>query len=492
MRLTKYLLFCAAALVLWACGNHSYELDNLQPGKPVGSSPSEMPVMDSRVVSYQQRIWSEQLSGCGSGITDDINILKSWFPYDIKDEQNECNYFAISNTNSSTWFGYLVLAQDKVLYSLVPNRALNDGCVENDDMSCEAILVCDDKANTLKTNIKFSNYTVPNWDCSKWETAPKKGFFPNHPRFSNVTFNVQYARNQASNGGEPTTTVISSKKEIEQYYGKQQIKICDKQGIEQGCNTTQKYSDDYFADNFLVIVGLWEPSGSIRHEVRWIDEDGNIVINRLVPEMGTTDIGSWGIIIELNNNFKFEQFQVLFIQEDIVNPPCKIAAKQAYGYGDVPNNIKELDGYKNLAPSCKSEQNKLVHIFDLSPVDENVNWDYVYSHLSGYVSGSGIVPEQGGGYSQGKASYNINGVAMTQEEYDVYKAEYWRKLYEERERTKRVLDIPCSIGSGIALLSDKDIKELKEKYDYLGIEDYVEAVPDISPPGGGGTSCRKQ
>jgi len=151
----------------------------------------------------------------------------------------------------------------------------------------------------------------------------------------------------------------------------------------------------------------------------------------------------------------------------------------------VPDYIKESEGYKNLEPSCKSEQNKLVHIFDLSSVDENVNWDYVYSHLPGYVSGSGIVPEQGG-YSQGKASYNVNGIAMTQEEYDVYKAEYWRKLYEERERTKRILDIPCSIGSGIALLSDKDIKELKEKYDYLVIEDYMEAVPDIVPPGGNG------
>jgi len=304
--LSKYLLFCAAAFALWACGNHdySYDLDNLKPGSPANPpSPNGggMPVMDSRVVSYQQRIWSDQLSGCGSGITDDINTLKSWFPYDLN-EQNECNYFAISKTSSSTWLGYLVLAEDMVLYSLVPNRVLNDRCVENDDISCEAILVCDDKANTIKNNINFSTYTVPDWDCRKWETEPKKGFFPDHPRFSSISFNVQYLRGGYQDYyGEPIVTVVSSKNEIEQHYGKYESKMLE------------KYSDDYFADNFLVIVDLWEPSGSIRHKVERIDENGEIVINRLMPEIGTADIGYWSIIIELNNNFKLEQFQTVFL-----------------------------------------------------------------------------------------------------------------------------------------------------------------------------------
>jgi len=130
---------------------------------------------------------------------------------------------------------------------------------------------------------------------------------------SGIPFNIKYTR-----GGynESPITVISSKSEIEQYYGKQKIKIWDKQNDiwnVQGYDTIEKYSDDYFADNFLVILYLWEPSGSIRHKVERINENGEIVINRLMPEIGTTDIGYWGIIIELNNNFKLEQFQTVFL-----------------------------------------------------------------------------------------------------------------------------------------------------------------------------------
>ena len=131
------------------------------------------------------------------------------------------------------------------------------------------------------------------------------------------TFNVQYTRytrSEFANG----ITVISSKNEIEEYYGKRKIKICDKQGEvwyeQEDYNTIEKYSDDYFADNFLVIVELWEPSGAIRHKVEKIDKNGDIVINRLIPRIYVTDdLGDWGIIIELNNNFKAEQFQTVFV-----------------------------------------------------------------------------------------------------------------------------------------------------------------------------------
>jgi hypothetical protein len=131
-----------------------------------------------------------------------------------------------------------------------------------------------------------------------------------------IAFKVKYTTgNRASIGSSGITTVVSSKNEIEQYYGKNEIKIWDKQDYwhELDYNTIEKYSDNYFEDNFLVIVELWEPSGSIRHKVERIDENGDIVIRRLVPEFGTDDIGQWGIIIELNNNFKTEQFQAVFV-----------------------------------------------------------------------------------------------------------------------------------------------------------------------------------
>ncbi len=125
---------------------------------------------------------------------------------------------------------------------------------------------------------------------------------------------TQYTRSEFANN----VTVISSKNEIEEYYGNRKIKICDKQGEvwyeQEDYNTIEKYTDDYFTDNFLVIVELWEPSGSIRHKVEKIDKNGDIVINRLVPRIYfTDDMGDWSIIIELNNGSKVEQFQTVFV-----------------------------------------------------------------------------------------------------------------------------------------------------------------------------------
>ncbi|MDR2583834.1 MAG: hypothetical protein LBC75_10170 [Fibromonadaceae bacterium] len=132
-----------------------------------------------------------------------------------------------------------------------------------------------------------------------------------------TAFNVQYTRHTRSLEFTTTTTVISSKNEIEEYYGKRKIKICDKQGEvwyeQEDYNTIEKYTDDYFADGFLVIVELWEPSSSIRHKVEKIDKNGDIVINRLVPRLHVIDdMWNWGIIIELNNHFKVELFQTVF------------------------------------------------------------------------------------------------------------------------------------------------------------------------------------
>ena len=142
---------------------------------------------------------------------------------------------------------------------------------------------------------------------------------------------------------------------------------------------------------------------------------------------------------------------------------CVKAAKLNY------EDIEDID------PSCKSEQKKLVSIIDLSP--REIDWDYVYSHLPGYVPGSGYVPETGGVTGSGPAYYNVNGIEMTQEEYEVYNREYWRKYGEELSKSKRDLPIPCIVGDGIALLTDEEIAELMETYGELAIEEYHEPVP---------------
>ncbi len=133
---------------------------------------TEMPVMDSRVASYQTANWS---GGLGfRGIIAEPDVLNSWFPNNLNN--GECNYFVVFESTNSTSSGHLVLAEDMVLYHLRPSAG--EPCMETDDIFYDAMLVCDDAAGTFRNNINLNgSYAVPGWDCSKWKTVPERGYF---------------------------------------------------------------------------------------------------------------------------------------------------------------------------------------------------------------------------------------------------------------------------------------------------------------------------
>jgi len=126
---------------------------------------------------------------------------------------------------------------------------------------------------------------------------------------SQIVPNAHYIRIGSGFGPrQPAYTIVSSMNELAQ----------NSSSFNQGAfweteytNVIAKYTDNYFTDNFLVIVLLEENSGSNRHKVESVDRDGNIVIQQLIPEIGTSDMATWNIIIELDNSFKLEQFQVV-------------------------------------------------------------------------------------------------------------------------------------------------------------------------------------
>ena len=134
---------------------------------------------------------------------------------------------------------------------------------------------------------------------------------------STVDINVQYIRTQYFNDNSfhKSITIVTSTNELEQYYEKHKLRVFDGQGNliphEQFLDAIEKYTEKYFTENVLLIVGLIENSGSVRHKVEKIDENGNIFIMRLSPEMGTTDMASWSIIIELNKNLLLKKYQVI-------------------------------------------------------------------------------------------------------------------------------------------------------------------------------------
>jgi len=120
----------------------------------------------------------------------------------------------------------------------------------------------------------------------------------------------------------PVVTVITSKNELDEYYDDYRDKYNFDRSAEGYSpisfnDAIENYSEEFFENNFIVIVLLSEYSGSIRHEVESVDSNGEIMIIRKVPEIGTSDMAQWTIIIELNNDYKAEQYSVDFIEKNV-------------------------------------------------------------------------------------------------------------------------------------------------------------------------------
>jgi len=134
--------------------------------------------------------------------------------------------------------------------------------------------------------------------------ANKENLYSNK---SEVSFDVQYLR-IGYGPKQPIYTVISSVNELNQYINN------NGNGsylTDEYSNATKKYTNQFFNDNFLIIVFLEEPSGSNRHKVEKIETNGDIVITQIIPEIGTADMATWIIFIELKNSSKLEQYKVV-------------------------------------------------------------------------------------------------------------------------------------------------------------------------------------
>ena len=133
-----------------------------------------------------------------------------------------------------------------------------------------------------------------------------------------VDFDAQYIRTNGfhTNITYPIITIISSKNELAQYYEKYKDMYNFADPYDESISfldAVKRYTDDFFIDNYLVIILHEETSGSIRHKVERVDKNGDIVISRLIPYMQTTDMAEWNIIVELKNSFEPSQFNVVFI-----------------------------------------------------------------------------------------------------------------------------------------------------------------------------------
>lgn len=81
-------------------------------------------------------------------------------------------------------------------------------------------------------------------------------------------------------------------------------------------DAVKPYDQAWFSNNVLVLVLLEEGSGSNRHRVKDFvqgEQSSQILIERLVPPIGTADMAEWHILVELDRkDFRDQPLSVLF------------------------------------------------------------------------------------------------------------------------------------------------------------------------------------
>jgi len=143
-----------------------------------------------------------------------------------------------------------------------------------------------------------------------------------------------------------------------------------------------KYPADYFKNNFLVIIPKNEGSGSIRHKVVTVDANGNIYIERILPEKGTADMAAWYIVVPLENEGKSDAYKAIF--RDSGPAPVPVPAFDA-------SAVQYLEaGYLNYTPvfgeypviNAVTSRAQLMRDFDFSK--GYVDSGFVKSYLPQY------------------------------------------------------------------------------------------------------------
>ncbi|MBP5363222.1 MAG: dockerin type I repeat-containing protein [Ruminococcus sp.] len=121
-------------------------------------------------------------------------------------------------------------------------------------------------------------------------------------------FEDQYYRVSGRESGYPKKEIITSRSELEKYISDndETYSLTKKRPISATesvsfVDITEKYNEKWFDKNNLLLVVFEEGSGSIRHEVTGLSKD-EIRINRLVPEVGTDDMATWYVLVEVDKS----------------------------------------------------------------------------------------------------------------------------------------------------------------------------------------------
>ena len=118
------------------------------------------------------------------------------------------------------------------------------------------------------------------------------------PALKTVPFDAKYFRVSWTDHDEwPACYVFTDSASLARYYLSQPYN-----DTEQAMKAISAYDDAWFAEHQLIVVPVDSGSGSTRYKVALVTKE-KILINCLVPEIGTCDMASWRIFIEVDKGF---------------------------------------------------------------------------------------------------------------------------------------------------------------------------------------------
>ncbi len=231
-----------------------------------------------------------------------------------------------------------------------------------------------------------------------------------------VEFEAQYIRTDGYHEGVqyPVVTVISSTDELNDYYEANREKYSLDRRESYGSDYTagfldacDKYDDEYFEEQILVLVLLEEGSGSVHHKVESValGEDGkcSVSIERLVSETGTADMAEWHILIEPAAGTAVTASDII-VYLDGVNPLTQDKrAQHARGYANMCLDIPHGWEYETDSADGKND-----FCISFRPVGKTEGKISVWYYEAFGVCGTGLEEEKISlaGYEAYKGTYD--------------------------------------------------------------------------------------
>ena len=124
------------------------------------------------------------------------------------------------------------------------------------------------------------------------------------------SYNKQFIRTTYRDDTE-IKTILSSKEELNAFYEKYKDTLYLEHREKVYVDSTigffdaiEKYDEEYFKGNNLIIIYITEPSGSITHDIKNISIKDNTIeisISQKSSEYLTCDMAGWLLILEIEN-----------------------------------------------------------------------------------------------------------------------------------------------------------------------------------------------